>query len=147
MTTLVVPIVCPDFLKIDIDPGTVEVHGHRFTARTIDGMTVSISLSERAHIPIIEVLATGKDNSRPPAIVGEAPPRLYGELLRGAMGLPPTRRPNKRRPEPVGRGESTTIGIRVNGSSLSASLARTSHATDGARRVLAKLTGLGRVPS
>lgn len=147
MSTLIIPIVRPDCVEIDIDPETVEVHGHRFFARTVDGMTVSISLAEHAHIPLIEVLATSKDNSKPPTIVGEAPPYLYHELLRGALGVSPTPQAKKWKPQPDGRNESTKTSIRVNGSEVSARLSTKSDATDSARRLLAKLTGLGRAPS
>jgi len=85
MTTLILPITSP--VQIDIDPKSVVVRGHRFTAKTTTGMKVSISLAEDATAPVIEVLAKSEDNSRPPTIVGQAPPRVYSELLRGALGL------------------------------------------------------------
>lgn len=89
MTTLVLPITSP--VQIEIDPASVVVRGHRFTAKTTSGMKVSISLAEDATAPIIEMLAKSDDNSRPPTIVGQAPPTVYGELLRGALGLENTR--------------------------------------------------------
>lgn len=146
MAKLLLPVITPSVVAVDIDPGSVVVHPHRFSAKTTNGMNVSISVSERAKMPIIEMLATSKDNSRPPTIVGEVPPRLYGELLRGALGVSP-QRSIKKLAGPRCEPEVARLNIQWNESGVSAEVSK-GHAANGAdgrgRRVLAALASFTR---